>query len=202
MIKDKLGVDLSKNYIDFVSATQLTEEKDKDIDFPHYLKYITNKNTKKETNNFLTHLINQLKKDYKVEEIDFKKTTSAPLNEELNSINKVLKDFENLWRKASFRKFLKPIDYKKYSEIYEKYHNQSFEEKSKKFDDLYNSFHKPFSFVIENLNNIINNNDIQIKIENLEKTIEKIPNNIKKEINEQKRIINAIYNGLTENINL
>ena len=32
--------------------------------------------------------------------------------------------------------------------------------------------------------NIINNNDIQIKIENLEKTIEKITNNIKKEINE------------------
>ena len=56
MIKDKLGVDLSKNYIDFVSATQLTEEKDKDIDFPHYLKYITNKNTEKETN-FFFHLI-------------------------------------------------------------------------------------------------------------------------------------------------
>ena len=95
MIKDKLGVDLSKNYIDFVSATQLTEEKDKDIDFPHYLKYITNKNTEKETN-FLIHLINQLKEDYKVEEIDFKKTTSAPLNEELNSINKILKDYNNL----------------------------------------------------------------------------------------------------------
>ena len=47
--------------------------------------------------------------------------------------------------------------------------------------------------------NIINNNDIQIKTENLEKTIEIIPKNIKKEIDEQKRIINEIYNGLTEN---
>ena len=43
------------------------------------------------------------------------------------------------------------------------------------------------------------NNDIQIKTENLEKTIEIIPKNIKKEIDEQKRIINEIYNGLTEN---
>ncbi len=59
-----------------------------------------------------------------------------------------------------------------------------------------------FHFSLKSLKNLINNNNIQIKIENLEKTIEKIPNNIKKEINEQKRIINAIYNGLTENINL
>jgi hypothetical protein len=197
MIKDKLGVNLSKNYIDFVSATQLTEEKDKDIDFPHYLKYITNKNTEKETN-FLIHLINQLKEDYKVEEIDFKKTTSAPLNEELNSINKILKDFENLWRKASFRKFLKPIDYKKYSEIYEKYHKKTNDEKIKKFSDLYDNFNKAFSLALQNFNEITTNKEFQMKIENLEETIEKIPNETKNAINQQKKIINEIYKGLTE----
>ncbi len=148
MIKDKLGVDLSKNYIDFVNATQLTKEKDKDIDFPHYLKYIINKNTEKETN-FWINLIKQLKKDYKVEEIDFRKITSAPLNEELNSINKILKDFENLWRKASFIKFLKPIDYTKHSEIYEKYHNQTNEENIKKYSYLYD---KAFSLTLQNFN--------------------------------------------------
>ena len=72
----------------------------------------------------------------------------------------------------------------------EKYHNQSIEEKSK------NLLIHIMLFI--NLN-IINNNDIQIKTENLEKTIEIIPKNIKKEIDEQKRIINEIYNGLTEN---
>ena len=42
MLKNKLGIDLSKNYIDYISSTQLTEEREKDIDFQHYLKYIIN----------------------------------------------------------------------------------------------------------------------------------------------------------------
>ena len=199
MLKNKLGIDLSKNYIDYISSTQLTEEREKDIDFQHYLKYIINKNQGEEKN-FLIYLVKQLNKDYKIEKSDLQKQTSAPSVEESNEINLILKEFENLSGKANFTKFLKDSDYKKYSEIYQKYHNATIEEKSKKFDDLYNAFHKSFSFVIEDLKNIINNNDIQIKIENLEKTIDKIPNNIKKEINEQKRIINETYNG-QNNIN-
>ena len=129
----------------------------------------------------MTYLVKQLNKDYKIEKSDLQKQTSDPSVEESNKINVKLHEFENLSGRANFTKFLKDSEYKKYSEIDQKYHNQKIE-KSKKFEDLYNAFYKSFSFAIENL--LINDNDIQIKIENLEKTIEKIPNNIKKEINE------------------
>ncbi len=103
-------------------------------------------------------MVEQLNKDYKIEESDLQKQTSAPSVEESNEINVKLQEFENLSGRANFTKLLMHSDYKKYSEIYQKYHNQKIEEKSKKFDDLYNAFHKSFSFVIENLKKIINNN--------------------------------------------
>ena len=65
------------------------------------------------------------------------------MNEELNSINKIINDFENLWRKASLRKFLKP----KHSEIDEKYHNQTNEENIK-YSYLYDNFNKAFSLTL------------------------------------------------------
>ena len=40
---------------------------------------------------------------------------------ELISIKKNLEEIENLCRKAKFTKFLKDVDYKKYSVLFEKY---------------------------------------------------------------------------------
>ena len=200
ILNKKLQIEFSEesnNYFDFISAKELTEEKEKNKDFFHYLKYIVNKNDKNEQN-FKIFVKKQLEKDFKINKEDFKKEVSPISEKELIIINKNLEEIENLCRKGKFSKFLKDVDYKKYSEIFEKY-NLLENEKVKKFNDFHKAFNKSFSFIINQFNDIENNMELKQKMNILDYTIQNLPEEKKNEIVEQNQIIEDIHKVLNEN---
>ena len=199
ILKQELKIEFSKetnNYFDFISAKELNEESEKNIDFMHYLKFIINKNDEKEKN-FSIFVKKQLQNDFNVNNIDFAKETTPLTANESFEISTNLKEIEKLCRKAKFKRFLEDVEYKKYSKIFEKY-NLMTNEKVKKFSDFQLAFNKSFSFILNKFNDIENNGEIKNKIDNLEDKIQNIPEEKKKEIIEQKRIMDDMYKVLNE----
>ena len=206
MLVKKLGVNLKDTTIHllYLSCEELTKEIKQYEDFQSYLKYLLTQGGKGE-NNLLKYLKEKMVKDFKLEINKIGK--EEPNDGEKAKIREKIRELKN--QRSNFKIFLTFKEYFNYSKAFDELKklfsenaDKSKEQKTKKYQELYDCFNKSFTNSFKNFLNIPKDQDMINRIKNIVKYIDQISKENKDTIIKTQKYLDLLYKDLNNNINL